>query len=53
MNWILRALAWIGDPAHSTGPDGLWALTGQHLAVTGWARRRASATTAWSWPSPP
>ena len=37
MNWILRALAWIGDPAHSTGPDSLWALTGQHLAVTGWA----------------
>ncbi|WP_316670448.1 ABC transporter permease [uncultured Propionibacterium sp.] len=37
MNWIARALVWIADPAHGSGPDGIWALTGQHLAITGWA----------------
>lgn len=37
MNWISQALAWIADPAHQSGPDGLWALVGQHLAITGWA----------------
>lgn len=37
MNWFTQALAWIADPAHQSGPDGLWALVGQHLAITGWA----------------
>lgn len=37
MIWIGQALAWIADPAHRSGPDGLWALVGQHLAITGWA----------------
>lgn len=37
MNWIRLALAWIADPAHHSGPYGIWALTGEHLAITGWA----------------
>ncbi|MFZ2625433.1 MAG: ABC transporter permease [Propionibacterium sp.] len=37
MNWFVQALAWIADPAHRSGPTGLWALVGQHLAITGLA----------------
>ncbi|WFF30970.1 ABC transporter permease [Propionibacterium freudenreichii] len=37
MNWISQAIAWLTDPVHLAGPTGLWALVGQHLAITGWA----------------
>ncbi|SER98817.1 osmoprotectant transport system permease protein [Propionibacterium cyclohexanicum] len=37
MNWLMETLEWIADPTHQSGPDGLWALIGQHLAITGWA----------------
>lgn len=34
MNLLARALAWIADPAHQTGPDGIWARLGEHLAYS-------------------
>lgn len=37
MNWLTQAFAWLGDPGNLEGPTGVWALVGQHLAITGWA----------------
>ena len=37
MNWLSQAFGWLGDPANLDGPSGVWALIGQHLAITGWA----------------
>lgn len=34
MNYFVEAFAWIADPAHRTGPDGIWTRLGQHLAYT-------------------
>lgn len=34
MNLIAEALAWLADPANWTGPGGIPARTGQHLAIT-------------------
>ena len=37
MNWLTQAFTWLGDPGNLEGPTGVWALVGQHLAITGWA----------------
>ncbi|ROS62119.1 osmoprotectant transport system permease protein [Frigoribacterium sp. PhB160] len=34
MNLFLDAFAWIGDPVHLTGPDGIPTRIGEHLAYT-------------------
>lgn len=34
MNFVLDALAWIADPAHHGGPNGVWARIWEHLLYT-------------------
>ena len=34
MNYFADALHWILDPAHQSGPDGIWARMGEHLWYT-------------------
>lgn len=34
MSFLLEALAWIADPAHQGGPNGIWARLGEHLAYS-------------------
>ena len=34
MTFLLQALAWITDPAHQGGPNGIWARLGEHLAYS-------------------
>lgn len=34
MNYLTQAFAWIADPTHQSGPDGVWARLGEHLLYT-------------------
>ncbi|WP_232548431.1 ABC transporter permease [Propioniciclava soli] len=34
MNYLLDAFAWIADPAHQAGPNGIWARLGEHLGYS-------------------
>lgn len=34
MNYFAEALAWIADPAHQSGPSGIWSRVGEHLQYT-------------------
>ena len=34
MNWLLAAITWIADPAHQTGPTGIWSRLWEHLGIT-------------------
>lgn len=32
MRYLVESFAWIADPAHQGGPDGIWARMGEHVA---------------------
>lgn len=34
MNYFSQAIAWIADPAHASGPNGVWARSWEHLWYT-------------------
>lgn len=34
MNYLTQALAWLADPAHRSGPDGIWTRLIEHLYYT-------------------
>ena len=35
MNFLVEAFAWIADPTHWPGPNGIWTRLGEHLAYGG------------------
>lgn len=34
VNYFVEAFAWIADPTHQAGPEGIWSRLAQHLAYT-------------------